>query len=184
MAVAVDEAWFLATFPDASAGRVVSFGKGIGGSAFLFTRDESFPTPPTLESLGERIALIVLTFTSGIDTSPTSIGSVGMSSLWVDRAHAGLDAITADAYQTVINGWYASVAGIDTSPTFTGGLPMGEPMFAFISQMVNGYLTFAPLRVAAPVARYMDTLDAASMPMAPVSPVPDGAGIGSAALLP
>ncbi len=194
MAVAVDEAWFLATFPGAAARRVVSYGKGIGSSNFYFDPVTSFPSPISLvmDTAPVRLSLVVLTFTSGIGTSPSSIGTspsgsgIGTSpgvieSLIVDRTYSGLDAFLAAQYQGVFDAWYAHASGVGTSPGYTGGgYTFPESTFNSLSGTANAYIPFAELELAAPASAYGVTLGAASMPMAPVSPAVDGEGFGVA----
>ncbi len=188
MAVAVDEAWFLAAFPGAENRRVLSFGKGVGASAFLFY-ETSFPTPPEATVDGDRIALILLTFTSGIGTAPTGIGTaptgIGTAptvGIWVDRTYGSLGDVLADDYQILIGDWYAYVAGIGTAPTISSrAWHMDEAAFSRLSELVSDHITFSNADVSKPVAWYNTTLAVASMPMAPVAPAPDGAGLGSAA---
>jgi len=180
MAVAVDERWFLDTFPEAADRRVVSYGAGIDTSPTIF-RSNSFPTPVTLpENSGLHIPLIVLTFTSGVGTDPFAAG-IDTSPTWsvlVDRFYSGLTPNQARDFKALIDAWYAAAAGIDTSPTFTPAWRLTVAEFDHLSAMTNEYLGFANLPIASPASYYDDALGAASMPVAPVSPDNDGEGFG------
>ena len=60
-----------------------------------------------------------------------------------------------------------------------GDARFDEATFTRLSNLTNAYLAFAALEISKPVASYGDALSAAAMPMAPVSPAADGAGLGS-----
>jgi hypothetical protein len=189
MAVAVDESWFLATFPKAAERRVLSYGRGWGGSGFLFDTT-SFQTAPAVRSTAPtRIPMILLTFSSGISSSPSSVSSSpssvssSPSSLWTDVVYSGIDGALAAEYQQLLNDWYAAAAGISSSPSLTGGLwTMDAGTFEHLSFVVETYLGWATLESAAPAGSYGDALSAAYMPLAPVSETADGEGLGISAL--
>jgi hypothetical protein len=205
MAVAVDESWFLASFPDAASRRIVSRGLGIGSSPFLFDGG-SFPSTLSYDASQQRISLIVLTYMSGltspaaISTSPGAIstspgaphgsaistspgGRLGVmpSSIFADRTYSGLGAPMLDQIDLVFQNWFTTAA-ISTSPSSYGesGMTMGQAMYDALGTVASHYLGFAPLPIAAPAGSYDDTLDAAGMPVAPVSSSV-GAGTGEVA---
>jgi hypothetical protein len=113
-----------------------------------------------------------------VSTSPSGV-STSPSSIWVDRSYSGIDGWMAESYEDLIDGWYASAAGVSTSPSFTAGAyPFSAAVFDHLSSMANAYLEFAPLDVASPSSSYLDTLAAGAMPVAPVAPEADGEGQG------
>ncbi len=196
MAVAVDEAWFVSTFPNAAQRRVVSHGTGVGASAILFD-DTSFAvaTPPPAPTDVPSVPLIVLTFASGtgIGTSPsvpdgpgtsgTGIGtspSNGRGRVIVDRAWSGIDSTVANDIDRVVSGVLSEGSGIGTSPSYSGDGPWSfpQPTFGGLRNLAERYGRFAATPLAAPSASYGSALGAASMPMAPVAPESDGPGVG------
>jgi serine protease len=183
MAVAVDEAWFLDTFPDAAGRRVVSHGRGLAGSPFRFDAS-SFPSPVTVPA-GGRLPLVVLTYTSGIGTSPTGIGTsptgigtsptgIGTSPTGIVVEGAGVDAASARAMTATLSGWYLHAAGLGAAPTWDPA-KMSRATFDQLGDLFHRYIGFATLDVAQPVTSYGSALDAAGMSVAPAG---DGRGAG------
>jgi serine protease len=192
MSVAVDEAWFLSSFSDAAARRVVSRGSGLGGSPMLFD-DASFGSaPPPAPVDVPSVPLIVLTYASatGIGTSPsyndtsggTGIGtspSIGVGRVIVDRTFSGLDVTVANDIDRLVAGVFAAGSGIGTSPSFSEDGPWSFPPTAFsgLANLATRYGAFSTSVVAAPVASYGSALGAAAMPLAPVAPESIGPGV-------
>lgn len=178
MAVAADEAWFLATFPDAAARRVVSYGRGFADSAFLFD-ERSFPVALAVDA-STRIPLLLLTFTSGVGTRPvaSAIETSPGRSIRVDTFYGGLDPALAAAYEELLARWYAMAAGVETSPGYDPSAGYSRATFDHLARVATSYLAFAPLPIAAPAASYGETLRAAALSLAPVSPLSDGEGVG------
>jgi serine protease len=190
MAVAVDEAWFLATFPGAAARRVVSYGSGVGGSPLRFEAG-SFPVAVTVDTSAETasLPLLLVTFGSGVGTSPsgvaggTGIGTSPSAPVLVDPG-ALLPAPAQEAVETLVVAWFASGAGIGTSPSVVDPewAPLGEGLFDHVSGVAQAYAEFGASPLSTPAAAYGAALGAAAMPMAPVPPDADGEGLGISAL--
>jgi serine protease len=164
MAVAVDEAWYVGQFPAASGRRVVSRGRGWGASPLKFD-PQSFPLPISAGT-GDTVALVVLTYTSGVGTSPSGVGTspsgVGTSpSIEVDRIYGATSNRDADAYDAMLGSWYQ--AGQVTAPASSLGAA------GTLAQAVQAYFRFAPRPIAAPVGAYGPTLQAAGRGVAPAT---------------
>jgi serine protease len=188
MAVAVDASWFLATFPGAADRRVLSYGKGIGSSALYFD-GTSFPIVVVVPNpTAPRLPLIVLTFTSGVSTSPTGSGvstsPTGVSTsptIIVDVTYGGLDVMLAQDLQLLYDRWHASAAGVSTSPTIDDPETpdsIDQVTFDEVATSATSYFVFSADDVSSPMASYGDALAVAAMPMAPVPPESDGEGDG------
>jgi len=168
MAVAVDEEWFLATFPGAAARRVVSHGRGVAGSPFHFD-PSSFPTAVAVPD-GDRFPLVVLTYTSGIGTSPTGIGTsptgIGTSptGIVVDGFAPGMDRAAANAMTETLSGWYLADAGLGPPPV--PGPRVGPQVFGQLHRLYLGYTGFARKDTAQSVTAYGTALTAAGMSLA------------------
>jgi hypothetical protein len=168
MAVGVDEEWFLATFPGAATRRVVSYGRGQAGSPFRFDA-RSFPAAVAVPD-GDRFALVVLTYTSGIGTSPTGIGTsptgIGTSptGIVVDPLAAGMDRATANAMTQTLSGWYLADAGLGAPPV--PGPGVGPGTFEQLHRLYVGYTGFASRDSAQSVTAYGTALTAAGLSLA------------------
>jgi serine protease len=196
MAVAVDEAWFMATFPGAAARRVVSLGRGVGASPLRFD-EASFPAPidigPPPEF--EPLPLIVVTFSSGLGTSPSlpasgttdptgsGLGTSPSRPVIIDLTYGGgiLAPNLVVPAEALFGAWVAFGAGLGTSPSLSDSrfAALGAGRFGDLSQAASRFAGFGAMPEAAPVAAYGLTLGAAALPMAPVSSGGGGSGGGS-----
>ncbi|MBI4508957.1 MAG: S8 family serine peptidase [Deltaproteobacteria bacterium] len=189
MAVAVDESWFLSQFPRAAERRVVSRGRGYGGSALQFDAS-SFPEALSLlDQASLRIPLIVYTFTTGIGTSPSGIGTspsgIGTSPSLprVDLTYSGLSVELASEYERLLDAWLLSASGIGTSPSYDPGLYAFDLMTWYhLWYVAWSYYLFGASDFAMPAAAYGEALSAAAMPTWPVVSDTGGLGAGSSAL--
>jgi hypothetical protein len=183
MAVAVDEAWYLGAFPGADARRVVSRGRGVAGSPFRFDAG-SFPSAVDTPD-GDRLPLVVLTYTSGIGTSPTGIGTsptgigtsptgIGTSPTGIVVDPVGMSATAAGAMTDTLSAWYLYAAGVGPAPVWNPAR-MRRRTFDQLDELFHGYVGFATLDVAQPVTSYATALEAAGMSVASGG---DGGGAG------
>jgi hypothetical protein len=166
MAVAVDETWFLSQFPDAAKLRVVSRGRGWGDSPLRFDQ-ASFPVAVEAGA-GATVPLIVLTYTSGVGTSPSGVGTspsgVGTSpSIWIDRTYGGVSRREADAYEDMLSEWYESG---EVGQSLAGSQWESAGV---LQDAVESYFDFAPLEIAEPVHSYGATLEAAGHGIVPAT---------------
>jgi subtilase family protein len=185
MAIAVDQTWFESTFANAKDRRALSYGRGWGSSPLYFN-GTSFPISVPVPTDSQRLSIVLLTFTSGVATSPTGIGTsatgIGTSAtgIVVDAAGSGLSSSQAAEMNNVLSQFYAAAAGVATSPTYVSGqYTMTQSQFNQLSSLFQGYAAFAPLDVAAPASAYGATLRSAGMDLIPGTDPAASAGAGS-----
>ncbi|HTM19128.1 MAG TPA: S8 family serine peptidase, partial [Kofleriaceae bacterium] len=176
--VAVDAAWFTATYPGAEQLSVASAGTGVGTSPIQVLSAQSFDPSVTLPWTDAPTActdMLVRTFASGAEEGSAFLPLISDPA---GDCTAGHDCTNIDGVLQQM--WLAWGAGVGTSPgpTYGGWTGISAESFAQLEAMVKSYAEFAAAGAGSPVEDYGAVLSAAGLSVVPITVInSDGTGV-------
>ena len=167
MAVAVDETWFLAQFPEAAARRVVSHTTGLGTDLLL--DHTSFPSIIAIDAPdADRIPLLLYSFTgpphlSVLPSSSTGIGTSPLRPyLRVSPSYRNFTT-WSPSLNLLLTRTHEATLGWGQSPTYDPDIhPFDESVFTALTTTAATHTTWATTTSSSPAASYGATLRATS----------------------